>query len=558
MKKILTIFAALSLLSSCNYLAFDETSGLYTHDDCYKNFDNAKKMLTNIYSYLAQDLGCLNGAMRDCASDDAEYGDVGAAVQNFNNGSWSSVKTLDNGWAFFKAVRSANDFIANIRETDYSRYRYDADYANMEKQLRYFEYEARVLRAYFFFELSRRYGDIPMPLSVMTTAEANSIGKTAYEDVVEFIVSECDACVDKLPETYIGEPNNETGRITRGYAMALKSKTLLYAASKLHNPSMDAAKWKRSAKAALDIIESGLYRLDPADKCNNPTSPEIVLVRMNPDGSNFELNNFPIRFTEAARTKAASGNFPTQNLVDAFQTKNGYTATLAEDGWHCDDPKFNARSPYANRDPRFSRAILANGNYFKSEAIALYEGGADAVPVSAGGSPTGYFLRKYVQETTNFDPNRLVTNKHQWVIYRYAETLLAYAESMIEAFSDPNYSDAEYKYSAAWALNQVRTNVSMPKVTVTDKGAFIEAVRNEWRVEFAFEDHRFWDIRRWKIGSDTQRTIYGAKVTRNGTANSYKRFTVETRSWGERMYLYPFPMSELYINPNLAPQNKGW
>lgn len=98
----------------------------------------------------------------------------------------------------------------------------------------------------------------------------------------------------------------------------------------------------------------GLYSLDPADKSNNITSPEVVLLRMNSDDNTFELRNFPIRFTEGRRTTAATGTFPTQELVDAFQTKNGYPVTLGVNGWQCDDPQFNAQTPYANRDLRFA------------------------------------------------------------------------------------------------------------------------------------------------------------------------------------------------------------
>ena len=152
-----------------------------------------------------------------------------------------------------------------------------------------------------------------------------------------------------------------------------------------------------------------------------------------------------------------------------------------------------------------------------------------------------------------------MTNKHHWIVYRYAETLLTYAESMVNAFGDPDYTDDVYKYSARWALNQVRANAQMPQVKADGKEEFIEALRNEWRVEFAFEDHRFWDIRRWKIGSDTQRELNGVKIIReeDGT-KSYYRQVCETRKWTDRMNLYPIPQSELFKNPNLNPQNQGW
>ncbi len=566
MKKTLTSLIALIVLAGCDYLKFDETSGIYTHEDIYKYFDNTKKALTYLYTYIPQDFGTIGGAMRDCACDDAEYADPGAGVQNFNNGTWSAIKTYDTGWNLYSGIRAANDFIISIESADFSRFQHDKDYFKTEAQMRYFPYEARVLRAFYFFELARRYGDIPMPLTKLSQEEANNIPLTEFDDVIDFIVSECDECAGKgedgqynLPDTYSEQPNNETGRVTRGFAMAVKSKALLYAASKLHNPTGNTEKWKSSAKAALDLIDSGLYQLDPADKCNNITSPEVVMVRMNAESTSFELNNFPIRLTEGQRSDPDVSTFPTQNLVDAFQTITGYHVTLTEYGWESDDPNFNPRRPYGRRDPRFARAILAHGNTFKGETIQLQERGLDNKEVALGGSATGYFLRKYIQETTSFNPNSPVSNKHHWIVYRYAETLLTYAESMIEAFGNPDYTDATYTKSAAWAINQVRKNVNMPDITVKDKEKFIEALRNEWRVEFAFEDHRFWDIRRWKTGKETQKEIYGVRIVNTGTYDQFTRFTVEERVWSERMYLYPFPQSEMFKNANLAAnQNIGW
>lgn len=545
--------------SSCNYLDFDETNGLNTKEDIYKYFDKSKQMLTNVYSYMPQDLGVISGAMRDCGSDDAEYGATDKMVQYFTNGSWSPLKTVDDQWVLYAGIRAANEFLVAIAEADFSRFENDGRYQNWMKQLAYFPYEARVLRAQYFFELARRYGDIAMPLSMLTTEEANTIMKTPFNDVIDFIVSECSEASKKLPETYVGQPNNETGRITKGYAMALKSKALLYAASLLHNPSMDKDKWKASASAALELINTGIYELDPGEKVNNLSSPEVVLFRMNGNSSNFELNNFPIRFTEGKRTTPTTATFPSQNLVDAFQTVNGYEVVLGQNGWICDDPKFDPQHPYMNRDPRFARTVLANGMVFKESEIATYIGGTDYAPVLQGGSPTGYFLRKYIQETTSFIPDQLVENKHHWIIYRYAETLLTYAESMVQAFDNPDFSNSEYTLTARWALNEVRENAGMPPILVTDKDAFVQALQNEWRVEFAFEDHRFWDVRRWKIADKTQKEIYGVSIERasDGTL-TFQRELYRNRGWNERMYLYPIPQSEMFKNKNLYPQNPGW
>lgn len=565
---ILTVLSSLSL-ASCNYLDFDETNGLKTKEDMYKYFGTSKDMLSHVYSYMPQGYAYFategifseeSYSMRDCASDDGEFGAYAANIQNANNGNWSPIKTYDDAWTLYRGIRAANSFLTEIAQVDFSRYEHDGQYQNWMKQLKYFPYEARVLRAHYFFELARRYGDIAMPLEVLTEEEANTIGKTPFAEVINFIVNECNEAANNLPDDYVNEPGAEIGRVTRGFAMAVKSKALLYAASRLHNPSMDTELWKQSAKAALDIMNTGLYSLDGQESANNFASKEVVLMRLNAEATNFERYNFPLRFTYGARTSMiAYGNFPSQNLVDAFETANGYRVTLENTGWVCDDPDFNPQAPYENRDKRFYRTILANGMTFKESTVETFKGGVDDGIVSEGGSPTGYFLRRYIQEGTSFEPGRESANKHYWAIYRYVETLLTYAESMVNAFNDVDYTDETYVYSALWAINEVRKNADMPLLTSMGKEEFLERLYNEWRVEFAFEDHRFWDVRRWKIADTTQRELYGVKIEKqqNGTLSFYKNL-YESRTWRDCMYLYPIPQSELYKNTNLNPQNAGW
>lgn len=559
MKKFIYIIMAAALtFQSCNLLDFDETSGVYDRDDMYETYSYAQRMLTNIYSYMPQDLGTISDAMRDCGSDDAEFGDPDGKVQRFNNGNWSAVSTVDDKWSLYNGIRCVSEFLESIEKVDFSKYYYDSKYERQMEHVKTFPYQARVLRAFYLFELARRYGDIPVPMKMLSIEEANSIHKTPFDQVIEFIVAECDECAPNLPLTYIGMLDDEYGRATRGFAMAVKTKALLYAASKLHNPEMDPAKWKRAALAAQDVINLGIYVLDSGDKVNTTSSPENILVRMNSESSSFEEYNFPVRFTEGQRTYM-SGTYPTQNLVDAFQTINGYDVTLTANGWESNDPDFDPQNPYDNRDPRFARTILANGMDFKGTKIETFVGGADySATRSDLGTCTGYYLRKYINEATSFTPEAEASYKHHWVIYRYAETLLTYAEAANEYFKNPTSTDAELTMSALEALNQVRMNAQMPGSDASDYNSFVEAVRREWRVEFAFEDHRFWDVRRWNIGATTQTQVDGVSIVKTGAGFDYARTTVEKRTWADRMNLYPIPKSELFSNPNLNPQNTGW
>lgn len=558
MKKLVYILSAFILAASCNVLDFDESSSQYSRDDMYKTYSNIQKMLTNIYGYMPnKDIADVSSALRDCGSDDAEYADPDASVQRFTNGNWSPIQTVDDKWSLYYGIRSANEFLESIETVDLSMYQYDTKYQRWLEHLAYYPYEARVLRAYYFFELARRYGDIAMPLTMLTAEQANSIGKTPFDEVIDFIVSECDACAPNLPATYVGLLDDEIGRVTNGFALAVKAKALLYAASPLHNPSGDKAKWKKAAEAAKAIIDLNQYKLDKAEKANNYLSQEVIFAIARSESQSFEKNNFPVRFTEGQRTSMA-GTFPTQNLVDAFETKGGYDITLAADGWHTSDPAFDITKPYENRDPRFARAVLANGMSFKGSSIETFVGGKDySATRSELGTPTGYYLRRYIQESTSFTPEASVTNKHQWIVYRYAEALLSYAEAVNEYLGSPSATDGTFTLSALDAINQVRANADMPDVEATTQAAFRDAVRREWRVEFAFEDHRFWDVRRWKIGQSVMGQIDGVEIVKNGSNLSYSRKMVESRTWSDKMNLYPIPQAETFNNPNLT-QNTGW
>ena len=556
MKKIFYILSAALLLASCNFLDFDESSSQYDREGMYKTYSNIQKMLTNIYGYMPnKDIADVSSALRSCGSDDAEYADPDASVQRFTNGNWSPLQTVDDKWSLYNGIRSANEFLESIETVDLSMYQYDNKYQRWLEHLQYYPYQARVLRAYYFFELARRYGDIAMPLTMLTAEEANTIEKTPFDDVIEFIVTECTESAAKLPATYVGLLDDEIGRVTNGFALAVKAKALLYAASPLHNPNGDKAKWRKAAEAAKEIMDLQQYSLDPAETANNYLSPEVIFAIARSESQSFEKYNFPVRFTEGQRTSMA-GTYPSQSLVDAFQTINGYDVTLGAGGFTSNDPAFDVTKPYENRDPRFERAILANGMAFKGTTIETFVGGKDySATRSDLGTVTGYYLRRYIQESTSFTPEATVTNRHQWIVYRYAEALLTFAEAANEALGSP--TDASLGLSALDAINQVRANAGMPDVTATSYQAFQDAVRREWRVEFAFEDHRFWDIRRWNIAKNVMGQLDGVEIVKNGATYSYSRKVVETRTWMDKMNLYPIPQSETFNNSNLT-QNTGW
>lgn len=546
MKKYLlsTLLAFGVSLSSCDYLDYTESSG-YNKEDMFVYFERAKGMLTTVYSYLPADFGNFGGATRAAATDEAEYAWSTSNIIRYNNGSWSPILTIDDVWGnYYYAIRTANMFLEN-HQKDFTNIEWNDDYELLMKQYQYYPYEARFLRAFYYFELVKRYKNVPLITTCLELEEANKVEPAGFEKVIGFIVNECDEIAGKLPASYKDMPGAETGRITQGAVMALKSRALLYAASPLYAGTSDREKWVKAAGAAKALIDKadseGWYQLVNEDSWNNLSSKELILETRQGNSNNFERLNFPMGYEGGN-----SGTCPAQNLVDAFEMNDG-----SRFDWGNPEHVRNMYNP-EKRDSRLFKTVLHNGAAFKNSTVETFVGGKNGTPLN-GATPTGYYLKKYVLESVSLDPNNTTTGRHVWVLFRYAETLLNYAEALYEAYGDPDYTDNTFTLSPRAAINRVRARAGMPEVA-TDN--FRERIRNERRVELAFEDHRFWDVRRWKIAGQTI-DIYGVKIEKQGDDWMYTRQLVDRRSWDDKMYLYPVSNGELFKNGQLK-QNPGW
>lgn len=546
--KYITAACIVVSLSGCDYLDFDESVGK-TQDEMYAYFENISSLATYIYSQLPQDYGAIGGALRDAATDNAVYTWNSNSVYNIYNGNWNPLNPIDDVWdSYYTAIRAANSFLENYSLENLDRFQWNPNYQENIKKAQMYVYEVRALRAFYFLELAKRYGDVPLLVRPYQIDEINTVTRTPFDQVIEFITSECEAVAPLLPVSH-KEFYNETGRVTRGMALSVRARALLYAASKLHNPSNEKSKWEKAAAASYAIIKEGWYSLpnidvDPLYNMNGGndvlSSSQLIFERRNSASNSFESINLPIGFENGN-----SGNTPTQNLVDAFETSDG-------DYFDWSNPKHAAR-PYSRRDPRFYKTILYNGSAFMNIAIETYEGGRNAAPLN-GATLTGYYLRKNMNETVSLTPTNPVSKPHHFPLFRYAETLLNYAEAMNE-LGGPDYITDHLPISARTALNEVRNAANMPDVE--DNGDdFTKRLRNERRVELAFEDHRLWDICRWMIGDDVK-DIYGIKITKKGNQYTYNRTKIQTRVWDKKMYMYPIAQQEIYKNPNLT-QNSGW
>lgn len=549
MKKIRLIFVLIIstvILGSCDYLDYSEADHL-DKEDVYGEYSRMKRVLTQVYTRLPNGFMDVADAMRSSGTDEAIHVYSSSNIRVFNDGTWSANQTVDDKWsAMYNGIREANVFLKEIDGVTWEEIQYNPTYDQMMAEYALYPYEARLLRAYFYFELFKRYGGVPLlGDDILTEENANTVSRASTQEVVDYIVSECDAVANVLPDTYIGVgKDQETGRATKGFALALKARTLLYAASPVHNPENTQQKWIDAANAANEIIELGSYSLEAsyADVVNKAISTELIFEKRSAESRSFEVANFPIPFENAE-----TGTCPTQNLVDAYEMIDG-------NNFDWNNPA-HAADPYADRDPRLALTVLRNGSTWKGSTIEVWNGGRNAAPI-ANATLSGYYLKKYLIESVNIEAGNANKKRHVWVLFRYAEVLLNYAEAMNEAYGPD--SDGGFGMTATQAVNMMRARAGMPDfIPGMSQSDFRQKLRNERRVEFAFEDQRFWDVRRWKIGSDTN--IRGMKVEQDGSGGFiYTPQTVVNRVWNENMCLYPIPQSEIFKNLNLKPQNTGW
>ncbi|WP_321290289.1 RagB/SusD family nutrient uptake outer membrane protein [uncultured Sunxiuqinia sp.] len=530
----------------------------YNQEQVFSSFDRTKNFVTNIYSYLDHDFGYYSGAMLASATDEADYVWSWSSIHDFYNGAWSASNPKAGMWSnMYAGIRAANLFLDASQGQTYTDFKYNKDYNEQMERFNRYQYEVRFLRAYFYFNLVRQYGDVPFTTDVLTEEEANTISRTPASQVFGFIVSECDDIVNNLPSSYSNLAYTETGRINRAAVLALKARTSLYRASALFNSGEDKKLWKEAAlanKAVLDsCAEYGITLGAYTDLwgTENYKASEVILSRRLGDLNSLEALNYPVG-VEGGN----SGNCPTQTLVDAYEMKA--TGLL----WNEAGSGYDPANPYEGRDPRFEMTIVKNGDLgwpgYNSKEIQTFVGGFNGAPLS-GATQTGYYLKKYLDPSVDLRPNSSNEKRHSWVTYRLGEFYLNYAEAVFNYLGSADAKSADFPMSATEAVNVIRqrSGVDMPALPAGLSSAdFSDKYENERMVELAFEGHRFWDVRRWKEGEKFS-SVTGMKIEKTGDDSfSYTRVEIP-RSWSDKMYFFPIPDSEIRKNPNLT-QNTGW
>lgn len=522
-----------------------------------KNGTVAGFFLNSVYTFIPGGFNRIDGDFLDAASGDAIPSRNNTQVEYFTNGRISTLNNPDPYWGnSYNGIRAANIFLANINVVPV---------AALTKQ--YWRAEARYIRALLYFELVKRYGGVPLIGDKIFTLEDNlELPRNNFADCINYIVSECDAVKDSLRlETGANYTTSDWGRIPKGAAIALKCRAYLYAASPLYNgggvesnatlkaltgyPTADASRWQKVVDAAVELNGLGYYQLQGT--FNNifltNKNTEVILSKQGATNTSIETTNAPSGYGAPALSNGRTS--PTADLVNAFTMRNGLPITDPASG-------YNAAAPYTGRDLRLDYTIFYNGVNWLNRPVQTYEGGLDKPGGTTIQTRTGYYLRKFMG---NFATNSTYTNQsHNFIIFRYGEIILNYAEALNELGRTED-AVAQIKLLRTRAGITAGTNSRYGIPAGINQADMRTLIMNERRVELAFEEHRFWDIRRWKIAPAVLNgQLNGTRIIKNADNTlSYTNIPVVTSTFTNKLYHMPVPYSETTKNSQLL-QNEGW
>lgn len=565
MKKItcyISFLLVFTTLVSCDKDFLDRTPGADLPDEKVFNDPTlAMNYADNAYNYLIDDYARFNShrGTTSQASDEAVSGNTDISVRTLNQGNFhdhyerggGSLNDIGDVWKrAYEGIRITNVMLSKMEQIPWTSDQWQAKTPQRITGEMYF------IRAFLYFELIKRFGGVPIVDKPATIFDNVNIPRNTYQECVDLILKDLNEA-EGLPENHNAA---NYGRATKGAVKALRSRVLLYAASPLNNPSNDRAKWASAASAAKEVMDMN-YTLtgQPYNTVMNMDySPEYIMIKIR---SPRVIDGMLLDFVMSPGSGGAQGSMnPTQNHVDLYE--------MAATGLPITDPAsgYNPQKPYEGRDPRFYANILYNdadwqgrkmGMWSQTGSNGIVTYGADFRPNNIIYSATRYYCRKmwpevYVRSTTQ----RALFN---FIFFRYGEILLNYAEAQNEAAQDNNE-----RLLAVNAVNEVRNRVSMPNLPANlTKEALREAIIRERAVELAFEDHRWYDLIRWKRGKDVlTQPVTGMNVIRDAAGLfSYSVITLSPiyqKKFEDHMYLYPIPRKEVWKSNGVLEQNPNW
>ncbi|HYW36377.1 MAG TPA: RagB/SusD family nutrient uptake outer membrane protein [Balneolaceae bacterium] len=422
---------------------------------------------------------------------------------------------------YWKTIRNCNIFFQKIKGIKGN--------AALVKRL---TGEVHFLRAWSYFELIKRYGGVPIIKKVFKLGGNYKEKRSSYDKCTKFIVADLDSAATDLPVAY-SSGSSKLGRASKGAALGLKSRVLLFDASKLNNPNDNMSKWKKAANAAKAVIDLGAYHLYQGKKYSNiflkNWTSGIIFAREYSSNPNYGWHD--IQTVEAPNGYHGwSACSPSQNLVNQFPMKNGKPITASNSGY---DPNH----PYKNRGPRFYGDIVYNNEMFYGRKTEFYKGGKDSPQGidNWNASLTKYTLKKY------FDQSRKIGSSKQ---PNTEVPLIRLPEMYL------NYAEAEYHLGnesmARQALDKLRErpSINFPDLPSTLSGPkLMAAIRRERRLDLSFEGHHYFDLLRWKLAmKKLNGHLNGMMITKNsdGTFNYHVRHVIPL-TFKKKMYRFPIP-----------------
>lgn len=577
--KIVTFFACILLLMSCQDMFDPENENISSFDRVYTDPGFAEGLLISAYARIPTNSLSFN----DVATDDAVTNNKNNGYLRMATGEWSALYNPENQWTDANTAVIYLDQLINIIDSVewkwsnseikslYVKRFYGEAYAlkgviqyHLLQTVAGYDEAGNLLgipffkddknfnipRATFEESVNQIYSDFNKALEYLTMDDYQNIGSAS-----ELPSGYTGVSIDNYNEVFGKELNQRiSGRIVKAY----KARLALLAASPAFSPDNDVTLWQNAANYAGQVLSgiggvSGLdpnghrfydaARVDGINLASGADSKEIIWRRSITVSNSRELSNFP-------PSLFGRGNVnPTQNIVEAFPMANGFPIKNSSSG-------YDAENPYASRDPRLSLYIVYNGGTMSGKTIYTgVGGGEDARDSISTSTRTGYYLKKLLREDVNLNPSSTNTKKHFEVHMRYTELFLIFAEAANEAWGPDGTGSFSYSARDVIAAIRKRAGIAQPDAylaSITTKEQMRELIRNERRLELCFEGSRFWDLRRWK--SDLTETAKGINI--NG--NSMTVINVENRLYDNSFMHYgPLPENELTKFDALI-QNRGW
>jgi len=565
MKANYIFYVLLVTVVSCKTDFLERTpSDFINEKEVFTNIANAEAFLNNTYNdlpdFLTMSGNPPNAYNIGAATDEMAYMHTYVySAREFNTGSWNPAAfPMQWLWAdYYRAIRRINLFLAN-----YDLIPEEVSSGGSSRKQRLLG-EAHGLRAFYYFQLFKMWGEIPIVDQALDPSAEGEImlERSPVDQVINFIKSDIDQAVALLPPRL---DNSQFGRMNATIAKALWSRATLYYASPLFNPENETTRWATAANAAKEAIEFALqagHSLSRGDVGGKKAYERIFLELNNPEviwAKNLTTEtgtyvNGPEAWDFFSSSLGYGGWYgfgPLQEMVDSYEMINGEIPVTGygDGGVPIINPAadYDSAQPFVNRDPRFYQSVLYHGALWQGRPINVAPGGLDNN--TSDRSRINYFCRKYLDEGHNLFTNT-GTSYRRYAIIRLAELYLNYAEAINEAGDEPAEAFA--------AVNLIRQRSDMPELPEgLSQPQLREHIHHERKIELAFESHRFWDVRRWKIAEEVDSgLVHGIAVHSDGTF-SYPVF--ETRIFDKtKHYLFPVPQSEIDKNDRLS-QNPGW